>query len=101
TLLRRAGTVTNTAFVATPDQQRTTPQVLRSIRGTEALPLVPDRNVHFLDLDLADGLVDRPCQVRIDLDFEVIHALQRLMVFLAEHHLALGRVELHALHRAD
>ena len=34
--LRRTGTVTGTAFITTPDQQRTTPKsgVLRSIRGT-------------------------------------------------------------------
>src|ERR1700712_1622959 len=70
-------------------------------RGQALSPLVADRNVHVLDLDLAHRLVDGPCQVRIDLDPEVIHALQRLVIFLAEDHLAFRGVELHAFHRAD
>src|SRR3954452_24980919 len=64
-------------------------------------PLVLDRDVHVLDLELADRLEHRPGQRRVDLDLEVIHALQRLMVLLAEHHLALRRVEFHAFHRGD
>jgi hypothetical protein len=32
---------------------------------------------------------------------EVVHALHRLVVFLAEGHLALGRVEAHAFHGGD
>ena len=35
------------------------------------------------------------------LDPEVVHVLHRLMVFLAEGHLALGRVEAHAFHGRD
>src|SRR5919199_714553 len=46
-------------------------------------PLVLDRNVHVLDLQLAHRLEHGPGDVRIDLDLEVVHALQRLMVFLA------------------
>ena len=63
--------------------------------------LVADRDIHVLDLDFLDELRDRPGDVGIDLDLEMIHRLQRLMVLLAEDHLALGRVELHALHRRD
>ncbi len=40
-------------------------------------------------------------EVRIDLDAEVIHALERLMVFLAEYHLAFRRIELHAFHHRN
>ena len=46
-------------------------------------------------------LRDAPRDRRVSLDLEVIHALERLMVLLAEHHLALRRVELHAFHRGD
>src|SRR5256885_6658365 len=60
--------------------------------------LVADRNVHLLDLDLANRLVHRPRQVWIDLELEVIHALQRLIVLLAGGHLGLCRVDVHALH---
>src|SRR6516165_3838530 len=67
----------------------------------EISALVADRNVHVLDLELADRIEDGPGDVRIDPDLEVIHALQRLVVLLAEHHLALGCVELHALHGRD
>src|SRR4030081_84775 len=56
-------------------------------------PLVADRDVHVLDLEFAHRLQHGPGHIRIDLDLEVIHALQRLMVFLAEHHLALGAIE--------
>ena len=42
-----------------------------------------------------------PGDRRIVLDPEVVHALQRLVVLLAEGHLALGRVEAHAFHRGD
>src|SRR5207244_6352796 len=61
--------------------------------GHDEVPstLVADRNVHFVDLDLAHRLVHRPGEIRIDLDLEVIHRLQGLVVFLAEHHLALRR----------
>ena len=52
-------------------------------------------------LSSRDQLGDRPGDVGIDLDLEGVHRLQRLMVLLAEDHLALGRVELHALHRRD
>src|ERR1017187_4093273 len=65
------------------------------------LALVPDRNVHVLDLDLADELGDRPGHVRVDLDLEVIHGLKGLVVFLAEDHLPLRRLEGHAFHRGD
>src|SRR5882724_11462210 len=63
--------------------------------------LVADRNIHVFDLELAHRLQYGPGQARIDLDLEVIHALERLMVLLPEHHLALGRIELHAFHGAD
>src|SRR5690606_1307568 len=43
-------------------------------------------------------LGNAPGDVRVDLDLEVVHALHGLMVFLAEGHLALGRVEAHAFH---
>src|SRR3954470_19610187 len=65
-------------------------------REVEGSSLVADRDRHVLDLELTDRLQHRPTDVRIDLDLEVIHALQRLMIFLAEHHLALWRVELHS-----
>src|SRR5882672_9370329 len=65
------------------------------------LALVADRDRHVLDLELAHQLGDRPGDGRIHLDLEVVHALQRLMVFLAEQHATLGGLELHALHRRD
>src|SRR6478609_3572645 len=65
------------------------------------LALVADRDIHVLDLELAHRLEHCPGHVRIDLDLEVVHALQRLVVLLAEGHLALGRIELHTLHRGD
>src|ERR1700730_10929339 len=70
-------------------------------RGTVTSALVADRDVHVLDLEFANRFVHRPGEVRVDLDPEVIHALQRLMVLLAEDHLALRRIELHAFHRGD
>src|SRR5260370_12649560 len=79
------------------------PASSRASRGSTycSLSLIADRNVHFLNLDLADRFVHRPRQVRIDLDLEVIHALQCLMVLFPEDHLALRRIELHAFHRGD
>src|SRR6266513_6492587 len=74
-------------------------------RCREALPrqgrgrrsaLVADRDRHVLDLEFTYRLEHGPADVRVYLDLEVIHALQRLMVFLAECHLALWRIELHA-----
>src|ERR1700747_104783 len=67
----------------------------------EPSTLVADRNVHVLNPEFAHRLKYGPGKVRINLDLEVIHALQRLMVFLAEDHLALGRVERHPLHRGN
>src|SRR3954447_3703302 len=61
-------------------------------REVEGSSLVTDRDRHVLDLELTDRLQHPPTDVRIDLDLEVIHALQRLMIFLAEHHLPFGLV---------
>src|SRR3954454_21092502 len=69
--------------------------------GGRRSALVADRDRHILDLEFAYRLEHGPADVRVDLDLEVIPALQRLMVFLAEHHFALWRIELHAFHRAD
>src|SRR6185436_5862549 len=69
--------------------------------GGRALPLIPDRNVHLLRSYFTDQLRHAPGERRVDLDLEVIHRLHRLVVFLAEGHLALRRLEAHALHRAD
>src|SRR5664279_4477419 len=63
--------------------------------------LVLDRDVHLFRLDLVDQLGDAPLERRIVLDPEVIHRLHRLVVFLAEGHLALGRLEAHAFHGLD
>src|SRR5205085_9273148 len=57
--------------------------------GKRGSALVADRDRHVLDLEFTYRLEHGPADVRVDLDLEVIHALQRLMVFLAEHHLAL------------
>src|SRR6478735_2048213 len=46
--------------------------------------LVLNRNVHVLDLQLTHRLEHGPGDIRIDLDLEVIHALQRLMVLFPE-----------------
>src|SRR5882757_10409958 len=56
-----------------------------------ALSLIADRNIHVFDLEFTDRFLHRPGDVRIDLDLEVIHALQRLMVLFAEHHRAFRR----------
>src|SRR5437899_10437471 len=63
--------------------------------------LVADRHAHLFRFDLAHELGHAPGEGRVHLDLEVVHRLHRLVVFLAEGHLALGRVEAHALHRAD
>src|SRR4051812_37466898 len=63
--------------------------------------LVADRDVHFFRLDLVHQLGHAPGKRRVGLDLEVVHALHRLMVFLAERHLPLGRFETHAFHRGD
>src|SRR5216684_9066234 len=68
---------------------------------TDPSPLVLDRDVHVLDLQFAHRLQHGPFNLRIDLDLEVVHALQRLMVLLPEDHLALRRIELQAFHGAD
>src|SRR4051812_5895751 len=54
--------------------------------------LVEDRDLHVLDLELADELGHGPGERRVDLDAEMVHRLQRLVVLLAEHHFALRRL---------
>src|ERR1700744_6265002 len=55
--------------------------------------LVANRNRHFRNRNLADEVEQIPLVLAVSLDLEVIHRLQRLMVFLAEGHRPLGRIE--------
>src|SRR6266540_5908156 len=70
-------------------------------RGMARLLLVLDGRRRLLGRELADERRDQPGHVRLGHELEDVHALQRLVVFLAEDHLALGRLELHALHGRD
>src|SRR6266508_2589928 len=70
-------------------------------RGMARLLLVLDGRRRLLGRELADQRRDQPGHVRLGHELEDVHALQRLVVFLAEDHLALGRLELHALHGRD
>src|SRR3954454_20586432 len=79
--------------------ERSREALSRQAGGGRRSALVADRDRHVLNLEFAYRLEHSPADIRVDLDFEVIHALQRLMVFLAEHHLPLWRIELHAFHR--
>src|SRR6266540_7065211 len=70
-------------------------------RGMARLLLVLDGRRRLLGRELADQRRDQPRHVRLGHELEDVHALERLVVLLAEDHLALGRLELHALHGGD
>src|SRR6218665_2732435 len=73
----------------------------RAALMVRSLARVADRHIHLLRPDLAHQRGHAPGEGRVDLDPEVVHALHRLVVFLAKVHPALGGVELHALHGLD
>src|SRR4051812_43262627 len=72
-----------------------------SSTGRPRSTLVANRDVHLFRLDLPHQLRHAPREGRVHLDPEVIHRLHRLMVLGPEGHLALGRLEAHALHGLD
>src|SRR3989304_2705194 len=60
-------------------------------RGTARLLLVLDGRGRLLRRKLAEERRDQPRHVRLGRHLEDVHALERLVVLLAEDHLALGR----------
>src|SRR3990170_1264438 len=75
---------------------------LTGTRGTAPLlPLVLDGWRRLLRAQLLGEYRDEPRHVGLGGHLEHVHALQGLVVLLAEDHLALGRLELHALHGRD
>src|SRR5689334_15051479 len=60
--------------------------------------LVLDRQRHFGGRDLAHQFQQVPLVLLVLLDAEVVHRLDRLVVFLAEAHGALRGLEAHAFH---
>src|SRR6266496_4395599 len=99
-----------TALTATwPPKRIVSPWVSRTgcvpldmaARGRPTLALVADRQRDFVGRDLAHELQQIPLIRLRFLDAELVHGLQRLVVFLAEGHDALGRFEAHALHGGD
>ncbi len=71
--------------------------------GREPLFLIvaANRNVHLIGFDFADKLRNGPVDIVIDLDLEMIHGLQGLVVLGPEGHLTLGRIPGHAFHGLD
>src|SRR5689334_16446330 len=65
-------------------------------QGRRTSALVADRQRDILGRDLAHELQQVPLVFLVFLDAELVHRLQRLVVFLAESHDALGRFEAHA-----
>src|SRR3990170_3748849 len=70
-------------------------------RGMARLLLVLDGRRRLLRRELANQRGDEPRHIGLGDELEDVHALERLVILLAEDHLALGRLELHALHRGD
>src|SRR5258706_8812893 len=84
-----------------PPKRMVSPLVSRTGWFTGGLALVPDRNRNLACRNLAHQLEQVPLVFLRLLDAELVHVLHRLVVFLAEAHGALGRLEAHALHRCD
>src|SRR5215471_19065997 len=70
-------------------------------RTTARLPLVQDGRGRFLRRQLAREDRHEPGHIGLGGELESVHGLERLMILLAEGHLPLRCVELHALHRLD
>src|SRR5438445_449740 len=69
--------------------------------GADMSALDGDRHRHLRSRDLAHQFEQVPLAGGRLLHLELVLGLHRLVVFLAESHLALGGVEVHAFHRRD